>query len=174
MVGGMKTSPGYDASVTGRAKGGLGIDFSSNRRGPASIIAKASSKRRAGKSHGFRIGIGIDIERVERFRGATKADTRLLTRVFSERERAYCRAKADPAVHFAGTFAAKEAALKAMSSLYEGSFTISDFVVTHASGGAPEVRYSGKDSMVRDGLTIEISISHTAENAVAMAVAMRT
>ena len=169
----MKTSPGYKTPVTGGAKGGLGIDFSSNRRGPASILAKGTSKRRGGKILGFRIGVGVDIERVERFMGVSKADIRLLTRVFSERERAYCRGKADPAVHFAGTFAAKEAALKAVSSLYKGNFAVSDFVVSHVRG-APQVRYSGKNSYMHDGLSIEVSVSHTAEDAVAMAVAMRT
>lgn len=39
-----------------------------------------------------------------------------MTRVFTEGEIAYCMRRRDPAIHFAGRFAAKEAAMKALGT----------------------------------------------------------
>ncbi len=65
-------------------------------------------------------GVGTDIVSVERFRraGARWGD-RFFTRVFTDAELAYCRARKDPYPHLAARFAAKEAVIKALSALWE-------------------------------------------------------
>lgn len=79
--------------------------------------------------------------------------------------------KADPAVHFAGTFAAKEAAFKAVSAIYHGRMGVADFEVSRRRDGAPEVRYVGEKAELK-GVDISLSVSHTAENAVAVAISI--
>ena len=60
-------------------------------------------------------GIGIDIVEVERFREiATDRTHRFLTNNFTAEELEYCFSFTDAATHLAGTFAAKEAAFKAL------------------------------------------------------------
>jgi holo-[acyl-carrier protein] synthase len=116
-------------------------------------------------------GIGIDIESVDRFRKEVHSSGRLLSTAFSKREQRYCLSKADPAVHFAGTFAAKEAALKALSGLGIGRFVIMGFEVRHDRSGRPSLGYLGRNASALRDVEIKISISHTAADAVAMAVA---
>jgi len=63
------------------------------------------------------LGLGLDATDIERI-----ADTierygeRFLQRVFTEGEVAYCTRRKVPAIHFAGRFAAKEAAMKALGT----------------------------------------------------------
>jgi len=117
-------------------------------------------------------GIGIDIESVERFRNDVRTSSRLLSTAFSKREREYCLSKADPAVHFSGTFAAKEAVLKALSGLGIGSHVVMGFEVHHDRSGRPYVKYYVKNTRSLRGVEIRIAISHTTDNAVAVAIAI--
>jgi holo-[acyl-carrier protein] synthase len=63
------------------------------------------------------IGLGLDTTDIDRI-----ADTierygeRFLRRVFTDGEIAYCTRRRVPAIHFAGRFAAKEAAMKALGT----------------------------------------------------------
>ena len=63
------------------------------------------------------IGLGLDATDIERI-----ADTierygdRFLHRIFTDGEIAYCTRRREPAIHFAGRFAAKEAAMKALGT----------------------------------------------------------
>jgi len=64
-------------------------------------------------------GIGTDIVDVGRIRKAVERwGDRFLKRVFTEAEVVYCLAKANPYPHLAARFAAKEAVMKALSSLW--------------------------------------------------------
>jgi phosphopantetheine--protein transferase-like protein len=117
------------------------------------------------------LGIGIDVERVDRFRNEMQASSRFLSSAFTERERAYCMAKADPSIHFAGTFAVKEAAFKALNGLHLGRMVITDFEVSHGGDGAPRVKHTGAKAERRE-VDIKVSVSHTADIAVAVVVAV--
>lgn len=57
-------------------------------------------------------GIGIDLCDISRMRRAIAREG-FVERVFSDEEIAYAKSKADPAVHFAAAFAAREALAKA-------------------------------------------------------------
>lgn len=63
------------------------------------------------------VGLGIDATDIPRIRAAIERyGDRFLRRVFTEGEIAYCTRRRDPAIHFAGRFAAKEAAMKALGT----------------------------------------------------------
>jgi len=63
------------------------------------------------------IGLGIDLTEIERIGAAIERyGERFLTRVFTEGEVAYCSRRRKSAIHFAGRFAAKEAAMKALGT----------------------------------------------------------
>jgi holo-[acyl-carrier protein] synthase len=107
-------------------------------------------------------GIGVDAVDVARFRPLTKKKhAALLARLFTESERVYCLSYRDPAPHFAGLFAAKEAASKALCT---GTFPVLSLEIRHAKDGSPQVWKSGR--RVRVG----ISITHTETIAAAVAL----
>src|SRR3989442_16010309 len=62
-------------------------------------------------------GIGVDLVNIPRMRDVIdRWRDRVLQRVFTEAEIAYCRARRDPGPHFAPRFAAKEAGLQALGT----------------------------------------------------------
>jgi hydroxyethylthiazole kinase-like uncharacterized protein yjeF len=60
--------------------------------------------------------LGLDLVEVERFRRAMARHPGLEARVFTPAERAYCRERGDPVLHFAARFAAKEAVGKLLGT----------------------------------------------------------
>ena len=61
------------------------------------------------------LGIGTDIIEIDRIQKVIdRHGERFLSKLFTEKERAYCHRYRDPIAHFAGRFAAKEAILKAL------------------------------------------------------------
>ncbi len=107
-------------------------------------------------------GIGIDIVEVARMRDA-RTHASFMERTFTEIERTYCDTFAAADERYAGTFAAKEAVRKATGEL-ERSFL--DVEVRRNDQGKPEI---WNDGARRDD--IQISISHSAGVAVAVAIA---
>ena len=60
------------------------------------------------------IGLGIDLTEIPRIVSTIdRYGTRFLQRIFTEGEIAYCMRRKEAAIHFAGRFASKEAAMKA-------------------------------------------------------------
>ena len=78
--------------------------------------------------------------------------------------------KSNPPMHFAGTFAAKEAAFKAVRTFHRRRIGLTDFEVSHGRDGAPKVKYTGPVGDTR-AININVSVSHTTESAVAVAFA---
>ncbi len=106
-------------------------------------------------------GIGIDLVETSRFRPlANDARHPFLLKVFSKREIEYCLGHKDSATHFAGIFAAKEAASKALGT---DRHPFIELEVRHTKNGAPEIWMKGKK------LQVHISISHVAKIAAAIA-----
>jgi len=63
------------------------------------------------------VGLGTDIIQVERMRAAIeRRGERILNRLFTPTERAYCESRPRPVEHYAARFAAKEAAMKALGT----------------------------------------------------------
>jgi holo-[acyl-carrier protein] synthase len=89
------------------------------------------------------IGIGMDATDIPRI-AATMAryGDRFLQRVFTENEIAYCMRRREPAIHFAGRFAAKEAAMKALGTGHtQGVLWRSVEVIRR--GGPPRLAFHG-------------------------------
>lgn len=109
--------------------------------------------------------IGIDAVDVERLRNVMVRDPRTAHRLFTDSERAYCGTKTDPAIHFAGTLAVKEAVIKAarLGPLLAWGRRIQ---VHRDASGVPTVGILG-----RPDHRFDISISHDGPVAVAVAVA---
>ncbi len=105
--------------------------------------------------------VGIDIESVERFRTLLKKkNITALKRLFTGREMTYCLSYRDSAPHFAGFFAAKEAASKALGVQ---KFPVLSLEIRHSADGAPHVWRGGRR------VRIELSITHTPTIAAAVA-----
>ena len=63
------------------------------------------------------LGLGLDATEIDRIAATiTRYGDRFLYRIFTDGEIAYCRRRRVPAIHFAGRFAAKEAAMKALGT----------------------------------------------------------
>ena len=102
---------------------------------------------------------------------------RLRERVFTGRERDYCDARGPAAAqHYAARFAAKEAALKALGTGWSGGVGWRDVEVINDPSGRPELvlRGTALELFLLSGATrAHLSISHTAEHAVAQVILER-
>ena len=106
--------------------------------------------------------VGLDVVDIRRFRPLLKpARAASLRRLFTPYERTYCMQRKDPAPHFAGLFAAKEAASKALGT---ERYPLLALEIRHRKDGAPEVWRGKKRAKVR------VSITHTREFATAVAL----
>lgn len=105
--------------------------------------------------------IGIDVVDVERFRGTLARSPGLLERFFTPAEIAYSRGFEDPELRLAGTFAAKEAVMKAVGATPAVAFA-ARIEISRRSDGAPMANFNGR--------SVPISISH--DHGVAAAVAL--
>ncbi len=89
-----------------------------------------------------------------------------MSKIFTENEVSYCSSKANPFIHFAGRFAAKEAIKKCvLSSGAINSLDFKDIEVLSKSNGAPFVKTINKISYSE----LQVSISHENDYAIAMA-----
>jgi holo-[acyl-carrier protein] synthase len=89
------------------------------------------------------IGLGIDATEVDRISDTIdRYGDRFLRRIFTDREIAYCTRRRLPAIHFAGRFAAKEAAMKALGTGHSQGVLWRDVEVVRA-GGPPQLALHG-------------------------------
>jgi holo-[acyl-carrier protein] synthase len=89
------------------------------------------------------IGLGIDATDIPRIAAAIERyGDRFLQRVFTEGEIAYCMRRREPAVHFAGRFAAKEAAMKALGTGHTQQVLWRGVEVVRG-GGPPRLLFHG-------------------------------
>lgn len=118
------------------------------------------------------IGVGTDIEQVERFLPGPRAE-RLLKRLFTAREIAYCEGRARPERHYAARFAAEEAAVKALSQLVPHLTVTQVEVLRDPDTGAPGLRLLPPAAMLPATIRLHVSLSHSDAYATAVVVAER-
>ena len=120
------------------------------------------------------VSIGIDIIEVYRIRETLERTPRFASRVFTERERAYCDAKgAASAQSYAARFAAKEAFLKALKTGWRGQITWHDIEVLNDGQGVPNLEIRGEARRIFEDSganKIHLSMSHTTEHATAQVI----
>src|SRR5213083_2079429 len=89
------------------------------------------------------IGLGLDATDIERIAATIERyGERFVHRVFTDGEVAYCTRRRVPAVHFAGRFAAKEAAMKALGTGHSQGVLWRDVEVVRR-GGPPQLQLHG-------------------------------
>ena len=122
------------------------------------------------------LGLGIDVIEVKRVQASlARFAGRFEKRVFTEAERAYCRArKGKAAESYALRFAAKEAVAKAMGTGIRGGVDFADIEVSTDKLGRPSVMLHGgaaKEARARGIAQFHLSLTHEGDLAVAFAVA---
>ena len=108
--------------------------------------------------------LGVDIVEVKRVARLIRRSA-FLKRVFTEGEVAYCEGKKNAAQHFAVRFAAKEAVYKALG---QSGVAHKEISVQNDPSGKPRVKLAARLRRWESRLTL--SLSHTAEHAVAVAL----
>lgn len=116
------------------------------------------------------VRVGVDLIEIERVRRALdRHGESFRERCFTEAEREYCESKTNPAQHYAGRFAAKEAVGKALGSgVY---FTWREIEIRGRP--KPGVHLSGRTASFAERVgagKIELSMTHSRELAAAVAV----
>jgi len=120
------------------------------------------------------VGNGIDLVECRRIRKlADRYGKRFLDRVFTAAEQQYCLNRRRRSEHLAGRFAAKEAILKLLGIGWAGNVAWTDMEITNNQQGGPCVKLTGYTAKLAAEKHIDrilVSITHTAEHAVASAI----
>ncbi len=121
------------------------------------------------------IGLGLDATDIERI-----ADTlerygdRFLRRIFTDGEVAYCTRRREPAIHLAGRFASKEAAMKALGTGHSQGVLWRDVEVIRR-GGPPQLKFHGGAARrfeAMGGRSALLTITHAEKLALAQVLIM--
>lgn len=112
-------------------------------------------------------GIGIDIIEIKRVRKLiNRYRHKFLERTFTKKEIRYCQNKPNPAQHYAGRFAAKEALIKAFGK----PLALKEIEVENPAQKGPRIKLNGPARKSLKNKNILLSISHDHEYAVAQVV----
>src|SRR3954471_18559094 len=91
------------------------------------------------------LGIGVDVIQNDRIRESVeKFGDRFINRIYTEGEQEYCKKCANPAIHFAARFAAKEAAFKAIGTGWAAGVKWKDVEVERLPSGQPVLHLHGE------------------------------
>jgi len=115
----------------------------------------------------------VDFPRIEQM--IERHGQRFVDRVFTAAEQAYAGRHRNAVEKYAGRFAAKEAVLKLVGTGWRGKIAWTDIEVTNNAAGQPQVALSGEVKEIAERMKISrisLSITHTANFAIASAVAL--
>lgn len=120
------------------------------------------------------VGLGVDIAEVERVKGAIERHGEpFLRRVYTRREAEYCEGFKNKFERYAGRFAAKEAAMKALGTGWRRGVRWVDLEVVRESSGRPTMVLSGEAAKIAQRLGVKhiaLSITHTESQALAQVI----
>lgn len=116
-------------------------------------------------------GIGVDIEEVGRIKAVMNGRESFIERFFSKAEAEMFAEKRFNPETVCGNFCAKEAFVKALGTGFRG-VVLKDIEVLRDELGSPYYRISGAlaEKLADKGLKWNLSLSHTAQTAVAFCV----
>lgn len=121
------------------------------------------------------LGIGVDSECIARLaRLQQRGSPRMLARLFTPAELAYCDSQADPAASLCARFCAKEAVMKCLGTGWARGVRFADIEVLRAADGRVSIALHGHAAAVAAelGITrIHLSLTHANGMATAFAVA---
>lgn len=117
-------------------------------------------------------GTGVDIIEIERIEESISHHGQaFLDRLFTHTEQEYCkRFVVGFGARYAGRFAAKEAIIKALGGDVGPDFSWKDIEITNDERGKPLVRLGSTLDTRFNHPKITLSISHSKQHAVAMAI----
>ncbi|MBQ9297604.1 MAG: holo-ACP synthase [Clostridia bacterium] len=116
----------------------------------------------------MQVSCGVDIIEIDRVKKSIENTDRFVKDIFTEKEIEYCESKRIAKYqHYAARFAAKEATFKAISRFLKNKSDISwkNIQVVNDENGKPNVEFVDVD--FPQITSIDISISHSKDNAVA-------
>ena len=120
----------------------------------------------------MKIKTGVDIIEIDRVKKSIEeTDGKFCERVYTQKEIEYCESKkAQKYQHYAARFAGKEAVFKAISADLQSKYDISwqDIEILNDESGRPYVNMPEKH--MQDVESIDLSMSHCKEYAVANVV----
>jgi holo-[acyl-carrier protein] synthase len=119
------------------------------------------------------VGIGLDIVEVARIAKALRGSKSITDRVFTPEEIRYCSQHRNKYQHFAGRFAAKEAALKALGTGWQAGIRWRDVETTAGPMGEPRLTLYGKAAAIfkeSKARRSHLTITHATDYAVACVV----
>lgn len=120
------------------------------------------------------VGMGVDIAEVGRIQGAVERyGETFLKRIFTVREREYCERFKNKYERYAGRFAAKEAAMKALGTGWRRGVKWVDLEVVRETSGRPTLAIKGEAAKIAQQLgvkSVALSITHTESQALAQVI----
>jgi holo-[acyl-carrier protein] synthase len=120
------------------------------------------------------VGLGVDIAEVDRIARAIERHGRaFLERVFAPAEIAYCERYRNRFERYAGRFAAKEAAMKALGTGWSRGVRWVDIEVTRLASGQPTLTLHGETRGHAERLGVRrasLSITHSGNTALAQVI----
>jgi len=121
-------------------------------------------------------GLGIDLVEVDRISSLMeRTGETFKNRVFTPDEIAYCDSNANPAIHYAARWAAKEAVAKAIGTGFTEGVSWIEITVTRQANGAPGIHLIGKTAIIARERGIHrwlLALTHTQTTAAASAIAL--
>jgi holo-[acyl-carrier protein] synthase len=120
------------------------------------------------------VGLGVDIAEVARIRASIERHgEHFLRRVFTSDEIAYCESHRNKYERYAGRFAAKEAAMKALGTGWRRGVRWVDLEVVRQPSGRPTLELRGVSRQIADQLGVKhisMTITHTDSQALAQVI----
>ena len=120
------------------------------------------------------LGMGVDITEVERIQAAIERHGEtFLKRVYTSNERDYCERFKNKYERYAGRFAAKEAAMKALGTGWRRGVRWVDLEVVRETSGRPSLALKGEAAKIAAQLgvmRVVLSITHTETQALAQVI----
>ena len=120
------------------------------------------------------VGLGLDIAEIDRIEAAiTRHGAPFLERLFTPDEIAYCERFKNRYERYAGRFAVKEAAMKALGTGWSRGVRWRDIEVMREASGKPGLRLEGAAREIADGLGVKhitVTITHSGNLALAQVI----
>jgi len=120
------------------------------------------------------LGMGVDIAEVARIQAAIeKRGAAFLKRIYTAKEIAYCERFKNKFERYAGRFAVKEAAMKALGTGWQHGVRWVDLEVVREKSGRPTLAIVGEAAKIASRLGVKnivVSITHTADQALAQVI----
>jgi len=120
------------------------------------------------------VGMGVDIAEIDRIQAAiNRSGPRFIERLFTPAEIEYCERHKNRYERYAGRFAVKEAAMKALGTGWRHGVRWVDIEVTNLPSGKPTLNLTGVAGKFAAQLgvnNISISITHSGNFALAQVI----